>query len=120
MRAGFERLYSLIDYMALELYDSDKVKAITDSDTGYSFEEYLGTVGYVPALDVVVHIGEGVENSHSFTLSALSELMETEVTEANYPMVRAYINALGIPERASLIAALDSKFEGKAEETTHE
>lgn len=119
-RAGFERLYRLIDYMALELYDSDKVKAITDSDTGYSFEGYLGTVGYVPALDVVVHIGEGVENSHSFTLSALSELMETEVTEANYPMVRAYINALGIPERASLTAALDSKFEGKAEETMHE
>lgn len=118
-RAGFERLYRLIDYMALELYDSDKIRAITDSDTGYSFEGYLGTVGYVPALDVSVHIGEGVENSHSFTLSALSELMETEVTETNYPMVRAYINALGIPERASLTAALDSKFGGKTEEMAH-
>lgn len=119
-RAGFERLYRLIDYMALELYDSDMVKAITDSDTGYSFEGYLGTVGYVPALDVSVHIGEGVENSRSFTLSALSELAQMTVEEENYPVVRAYINALGIPGRASLIAALDQKFSGKTEEESDE
>lgn len=119
-RTGFERLYRLIDLMALELFDSEKVRAITDGADGYSYEGYLGTLGYVPALDIVVHVGEGVENSRSFTLSALSELSALELAPENYPVVRAYINALGIPERASLIAALDAKFLAKSEEQPRE
>ena len=119
-RTGFERLYRLVDLMALELFDSEKVRAITDGADGYSYEGYLGTLGYVPALDIAVHVGEGVENSRSFTLSALSELSGLALAPENYPVVRAYINALGIPERASLIAALDAKFLTGSEETAHE
>jgi hypothetical protein len=32
------------------------------------------------------------------------------ITEENYPLVRAYINALDIPEKAELTAKLDEKF----------
>ncbi len=119
-RTGFERLYRLIDMMALELFDTEKVRAITDGAGGYSYEGYLGTLGYVPSLDIAVHVGEGVENSRSFTLSALSELVGCELAPENYPVVRAYINALGIPERASLITALDKKFLTESEEFKHE
>lgn len=105
-KAGFERLYRLIDCMALEFFDEDKVRAVTgDADVfGY------GTDGYLPRLDVIVSIGAGVDHSRSFTLSALSELAEKEIDETNYPIVRAYIGALGIPERAALLEALDRRF----------
>lgn len=119
-RTGFERLYRLVDYMALELFDSEKIRAITDATEGYSYEGYLGSVGYIPELDVAVHVGEGVENSRSFTLSALSELAGTELNAENYPVVRAYIYALGIPGRTSLIAALDEKFMKKTEDFQYE
>lgn len=106
--------------MALELFDSEKIRAITDATEGYSYEGYLGSVGYIPELDVAVHVGEGVENSRSFTLSALSELAGTELNAENYPVVRAYIYALGIPGRTSLIAALDEKFMKKTEDFQYE
>lgn len=115
-KAGFERLYRLLDYMALECFGDDKIAAILDDGLPvYSFDSYIGPLGYVPALDVIVNIGDGVENSRSFTLSALSELCGMEITAENYPVVRAYIGALGIPERASLCAELDRRF-GKGKE----
>lgn len=107
-KAGFERLYRLIDALVLEIYSAEKIQAITDSV--YSFDEFLSGKGYVPLIDICVNIGEGLENSRSFTLTALSDLCHMEITEENYPIVRAYINALGIPERASLVAALDERF----------
>lgn len=109
-KAGFEVLYRLIDYMALECFSQEKIRAITDGGASYAYDDYLARFGYVPTLDVCIHIGDGVENSHSFTVSALAELCKTEIDENNYPVVRAYINALGIPERTSLVAALDEKF----------
>ena len=57
-----------------------------------------------------VNIGEGVENSRSFTISALTSLIDKDVNEENYPLVRAYINAVDIPEKAEIISQLDKKF----------
>ena len=106
-KAGFERLYRLIDYLSLELFDADDVRRIVgDNAEIYGF----GEDGYLPELDVRVSVGDGVDNSRSFTLSALSDLINTNVTKENYPIVRAYISALGIPERAEICAALDEKF----------
>lgn len=106
-KAGFERLYRLIDYFALELFDDDTVRRIVGDDAEiYGF----GEDGYLPEVDVRVSVGDGVDNSRSFTLSALSDLINMDVTRENYPIVRAYISALGIPERAEICASLDERF----------
>ncbi len=103
-RAGFERLYRLVDAMALEVFDEEKLRAITDMDHLPDLYDYL------PTLDISVGIGEGIKNSRSLTLAALESLCTMEITGENYPVVRAYLNELGIPERAALIAQLDAKF----------
>ncbi|MBO4428830.1 MAG: hypothetical protein J5832_02645 [Clostridia bacterium] len=106
-KAGFERLYRLIDYMALEIFDDDMLRMIIgDGTVSYGY----GKDGYLPQIDVTVNVGDGVDNSRSFTLSALSELMAMNITDENYPMVRAYISMLAIPERAEICEALDKKF----------
>ena len=110
-KAGFERLYRLVDAMALEIFSAERLHAITDCEGIFCFEDYRKTFGHIPTVDVSVHVGEGFENSRSFTLSALSELCTMDVNEINYPIVRAYISALGIPERSTLTEALDRKFE---------
>lgn len=107
-KAGFERLYRLIDYLALELYDEDDVRRIVGNEADVSS---FGTSGYIPELDVRVSVGDGVDNSRSFTLSALCDLINMNVTEDNYPIVRAYISALGIPEKDKICASLDEKFD---------
>ena len=106
-KAGFERLYRLIDYLALEVFDDDALRAIIGTDiASYGY----GKDGYLPMLDVTVNIGDGVENSRSFTMSVLNDLITMSVTEDNYPIVRAYVSSLGIPERAAICEALDERF----------
>ncbi|MBE6654800.1 MAG: hypothetical protein E7608_05015 [Ruminococcaceae bacterium] len=105
-KAGFYELYRLMDIFALEFYTAEKAGLIT----GESTEDIFAMGAYVPELDVRVNIGEGVENSRSFTVSALGELMQASVNAENYPMVRAYISAVDIPAKADIIAELDKKF----------
>ena len=113
-KAGFERLYRLIDYLSLELFDDATVYLIVGSNAAsYGY----GRDGYLPLLDVTVNIGDGVENSRSFTMSALNDLITMSVTDENYPIVRAYISSLGIPERAAICDALDKRFKQKEGET---
>ena len=114
-KAGFERLYRLIDYLALEIFGEKMLnKIIGDGSVSYGY----GKDGYLPPLDVTVNVGDGVENSRSFTMSALGELITTSITAENYPIIRAYISTLEIPERAEIFEALDKKFkneEGEAQ-----
>ena len=105
-KAGFYDLYRLMDIFALEFYTSEKAELVT----GEQACECFAPCCYVPELDVRIHIGEGIENSRSFTVSALSELMKTSVNEENYPMVRAYLCAVDVPSKTELIAELDKKF----------
>lgn len=101
----------LCDIFALEFYTDEKISLIFDGDEKAA--EYLlkiRSADYIPEIDVRVNIGEGVENSRSFTISALTSLIDKDVNEENYPFVRAYINAVDIPEKAEIISQLDKKF----------
>ena len=108
-KAGFAELYRLIDIFALEFYTKEKAELVLGG-TAKTSAEYFADYGYIPTVDVRIHIGEGIENSRSFTASALEELAKMNVSAENYPLVRAYINALDIPEKAALTAELDEKF----------
>lgn len=110
-KAGFASLCRLCDIFALEFYTDEKISLIFDGDEKAT--EYLSKIrsaDYIPEIDVRVNIGEGVENSRSFTISALTSLIDKDVNEENYPLVRAYINAVDIPEKAEIISQLDKKF----------
>lgn len=111
-KAGFERLYRLIDYLALEIYDEEALCRMLGGGDDVSALLYGG---YIPHLDVTVNIGDGIENSRSFTLSALCDLISMDIDEENYPIARAYISALGIPERASICERLDKKYKYEEE-----
>lgn len=108
-KAGFAELYRLIDIFALEFYTKEKAFLLLGEGAKTS-TEYFAEYGYIPKIDVRIRVGEGIENSRSFTVSALSELATMSITEENYPLVRAYINALDIPEKSALTAELDAKF----------
>ena len=103
-KAGFEALYRLIDRMALEVFSAEKLQEITDEDISAEM------LSYMPAPDVSVTVCEGVEGTRSYVLSALEMLFKTEITKENYPIVRAYVGALGFPERHRLLEALDERF----------
>lgn len=103
-RAGFEALYRLIDQMALEIFSVEKLYEITDEDISAEM------LSYMPSPDVSVTVCEGVEGTRSYVLSALTDLFKTEITQENYPIVRAYVGALGFPERHKLLEALDARF----------
>ena len=108
-KAGFSELYRLMDFFALEFYTDEKTALVLGGE-GKTSTQYLAEYGYIPTIDVRVHIVEGVESSRSFTASALAELAAMNITGENYPLVRAYINALDIPEKAELTAELDKRF----------
>ena len=117
-KAGFSRLYRLIDYFALEVYGHDRLEAIGAGCQGTleRCRHCIELLGYVPAVDIRINIGDGLENSRSFTISAISELIKTEITAENYPIVRAYIESLGIPYGAAICEKLDKKFHMAGEE----
>lgn len=103
-KAGFEALYRLIDQMALEIFSAEKLCAITDRDVTAEM------LSYIPSLDVSVTVCEGIEGTRSYVLSALMDLLSVEITVENYPIVRAYVGALGFPERHTLLEELDRRF----------
>ncbi|MBQ7291800.1 MAG: hypothetical protein IJW76_08785 [Clostridia bacterium] len=110
-KEGFRELYRLCDLFALEFFTKEKTELVLGSDAnGKTSAEYFAEYGYIPEIDVRIHIGEGAENSRSFTISALSELASMEITAENYPIVRSYISALDLPNKAELTEELDKKY----------
>ncbi|MBR2021212.1 MAG: hypothetical protein IJ939_02135, partial [Clostridia bacterium] len=76
---------------------------------------------YIPAVDVTIHTGSAITNSKAFTVSALQALMNMKINGDNYKLVKAYIETIGIPERAELCSFLEEKFgDGKSQEITPE
>lgn len=114
--AGFKRLFSLIDYTSLECFDDGKVfelGAVGKDDIIYRYSDFTkknknGT--YIPVVDVVIHTGSGMENSKAFTVSALSTLAGLKINADNYKFIKAYIDAIGIPERAEICDFLEARF----------
>jgi hypothetical protein len=114
--AGFKRLFSLIDYTSFECFTDGKVLelgAIGQDNIIYRYSDFTkknisGT--YIPVVDVVIHTGSGMENSKAFTVSALSTLAGLNITADNYKFIKAYIEEIGIPERAEICEFLEERF----------
>ncbi len=110
---GFKRLYALIDKTCMEFYENGRCIKCKDKVLEYDSEcliEKNGKQKHIPSLDVKIHVGDGVENSKAFTISAISSLIGMDINEDNYKLVKAYIELIGLPMRKELCGYLDERY----------
>lgn len=135
-RAGFERLYQLLDWLALEYFDDDRLLYLgADKERGrqepqsVSFnagnfammqpEVYDAVTGnvvrdkweYFPKVDVVVVAGDGAEKGKLATLQALSTLTQSNINANNWQLYAAQLEILDIPNKDKIIDTWRRKFE---------
>ena len=65
---------------------------------------------YIPPVDVKINMASELEISRSFTVSALSDLINADINEENYPIVRAFIDMLDVPIKSKIYEKLDEKY----------
>lgn len=112
--AGFERLIRLIDFMALEFYDDnrmiylgakgkeqDAVKMNYNSDNLMNYDE-TSDEWYIPDVDVKVNASDALNKSKSFTLSATENLLAKNINENNYKLAEAMIDIMNLPNRKEI------------------
>ncbi len=105
---AFSRLYTLIDWTALEFYDEDRVIFLGAQNGGepkvftFNANNFLDEHGYFPIVDAFVSTDDGMRRSNTFTLSAIDALLGHQVTRENYPLVMDVLRLLGL-ERAGEI-----------------
>lgn len=107
---GFKRLYRLIDRTALEFYP--KGRNVERDGEAFVFDrcDLARDDGYIPELDVKIHIGDATEGSKAFTVSAMSALIEMPIHRDNYLFVKAYAELIGLPMRKEIGEYLDRRF----------
>lgn len=115
--AGFKRLFELIDKTALEYYSDGKIVRIgaADDEIVYRYGGFVKKTResmYIPSVDITIHTGSAISNSKAFTVSALTSLIGMSINSENYKLVKAYVETIGIPERAEICEYLDEKFGG--------
>jgi len=134
-RAGFERLYELLDWLALEYFDDDRMiflgadkekrreEAIAFSFNRDAFGIEMPTVydsmtgepvreawTYFPKVDVTVTAGDSVVRSKQATLNALGALASANITADNWQLYAAQLDILDIPDKAKIIEGWKQKF----------
>ncbi|MEG1988906.1 MAG: hypothetical protein RR035_06920 [Oscillibacter sp.] len=134
--AGFMRLYELLDWLALEFFDDNRLiylgakdgqeeapepfdfnsqnyavqmPAVLDAATG---ETVRSAYQYFPRVDVTVSAGDGVIRSKAATLEVLDKLASIPVTADNYKLLEAELEILDIPQKQQIVDIWDKKFEG--------
>ena len=125
--AGFRRLYELIDKTSLEYYNDGRIIRLGisgDDEYVYNYGGFMRKTRekkYIPSIDVTVHTGSPIANSKAFTISALTTLIGMSVNEDNYKLVKAYIDEIGLPQRAELCEYIENRFgNGKGEDISAE
>lgn len=135
---GFKRLFELIDWTALEFYDTDRyiyigaeggkrkqggLETNLDPLNGdiyfkYNSDEMRNAVHvddgepeyYYPRIDVTVNAGDGIIKSKSFTAQVLEQLLAVQLTPDNYRIALALIDILDIPQKQELSEMWRQKF----------
>ena len=124
--AGFERLFELLDWLALEFYDDDRmlflgadpqsersavafrfnadalaepIPALRDEDGA----EVRGAFMSWPRVDVTVSAGDGQIKGRQALLQALQTLSATAVTPDNWRLLAAELEILDIPGKKQII-----------------
>lgn len=130
---GFERMYELLDYLALEFFDEDRmlfigakergeepkilkynsrkyertIPAVRDMESG---EELEGERTYFPRVDVTVTAGDGLSRNPATTVQVLDKLAATPVTADNWKLLRETLEYLDIPQKQDIVKEWERKF----------
>jgi len=136
--AGFCRLYELLDKLALEYFDDDRLLFIGASARGgagesvvYNGANYARTAPelrdpvtlellrerrtYYPRVDVTVSAGAPMAKSPATTAAVLEKLAATRVTADNWALLAAELDCLDIPQKQEIVARWREKFEPTVE-----
>jgi len=137
--AGFCRLYELLDALALEYFDDDRLLYIGAKQSGGAGETVIYNGAnyalespelrdpltgelvserqvYYPRVDVTVSVGSALTRSPSATVETLERLIATQVTADNWKLLAAELDCLDIPQKQEIVADWRERFGGKTVE----
>ncbi|MBR2880118.1 MAG: hypothetical protein IKC02_05555 [Oscillospiraceae bacterium] len=134
-RSGFERLYRLLDWLALEFFDDDRLIYLgadknknreNPVSMNYNSSEFAETMSevydangamvreawdYFPTVDVSLNAGDSVVKGKQATLQALSTLCQADITPDNWQLYAAQLEILDLPDKDRIIAFWRQRFE---------
>lgn len=135
--AGFERLYELLDWLALEFFDdgrliylgaderrgrapvrfrysadalSEQMPAVLDLHGNVVRESWT----YWPCVDVTISAGESILRGKKATLEALQTISTASITPENWKLFAAQLEILDLPGKQEIIDEWKRRFEGAA------
>lgn len=110
---GFKRLAQLIDWSALEFYNTNRL-IMVGAEPGKPKEQMMFNSEnlaeqdeqgqpYYPKVDVEVVAGDGIRKSKAFTLQATQELANIAVTPENIGIILSQVDLLDLPNKDAII-----------------
>lgn len=107
---GFKRLAQLVDWTALEFYNTNRMIMVGAKEPDAPKEQVNFNSGshamnngsgqpYFPKVDVEIVAGDGIRKSKAFTLTATQELAQTVVTPENIGIVLSQVDLLDLPNK---------------------
>ncbi len=131
--AGFCRLYELLDWLALEYFDDDRLLFIGAKKKGeqpqsltYNGDDFARRAGvrvdmltaavtdegfdYYPRVDVTVTAGDGLSKNPATTVEVLDKLAASQITADNWKLLAAELEYLDIPQKQEIIEGWRRKF----------
>lgn len=131
--AGFCRLYELLDWLALEYFDDDRLLFIGAKKKGeqpqsltYNGDDFARRAGvrvdmltaavtdegfdYYPRVDVTVTAGDGLSKNPATTVEVLDKLAASQITADNWELLAAELEYLDIPQKQEIIESWRRKF----------
>lgn len=131
--AGFCRLYELLDWLALEYFDDDRLLFIGAKKKGeqpqsltYNGDDFARRAGvrvdmltaavtdegfdYYPRVDVTVTAGDGLSKNPATTVEVLDKLAASQITADNWELLAAELEYLDIPQKQEIIEGWRHKF----------
>lgn len=131
--AGFCRLYELLDWLALEYFDDDRLLFIGAKKKGeqpqsltYNGDDFARRAGvrvdmltaavtdegfdYYPRVDVTVTAGDGLSKNPATTVEVLDKLAASQITTDNWELLAAELEYLDIPQKQEIIESWRRKF----------
>lgn len=131
--AGFCRLYELLDWLALEYFDDDRLLFIGAKKKGeqpqsltYNGDAFARRAGvkvdmltaavtdegfdYYPRVDVTVTAGDGLSKNPATTVEVLDKLAASQITADNWELLAAELEYLDIPQKQEIIESWRRRF----------
>jgi hypothetical protein len=120
-RLGYEALYELIDWTALEFFDDDRLIYLgaTNEDEQpeppftFNSNDHITTKGnikYFPRIDAMVQTGDSIQHSKSLTLQATQQLMQMQLTPQNYKIAESILDIMNLPNKKDIKDSWETQF----------